>query len=116
MLVQISIPVLDYCGDGIAYQNIYFDCEKSPTKDQVLSYLKELHDRDKVYPEYLGDWQDCIQSVEAITEWKEVGNTRLGREGIFLLQTSSNINREELQKIGNNPHITWKVIQVKNLT
>jgi hypothetical protein len=114
MLVQISIPIPDlYYGKEIYHQNIYFDCGVSPTKEQVISYLVELDNRDKAYPEYLGNWQECICSVELVTEWKEVGY-RQGIQG-KLMQTSSFVHRKDLRQINPSVSMTWFVIEVKTL-
>jgi hypothetical protein len=117
MIIQITIPILNYDKDGIFYQEIYFETETSPAKGQVLQYLTELHQRDSRYSEYLGDWEDCIKSVNATKDWPWLGfkmqqtNSFVNRENYDY----SFVNREDLKEFAEYLPITFKVLTIKRL-
>lgn len=66
--VRLSIPIKNYEGTGVFFQHLYF--KESPSKEEVLAILKRYHEQDSEYSTYLGTWQDCIQSVEKVEEWR----------------------------------------------
>src|SRR5574338_884587 len=74
MLVKITIPIPNYNQDDIFEQDIYFDCEKSPTKKEVIDYLTARHVEDSVHSEYDGNWQSCLITLTLLTNWLSVKN------------------------------------------
>lgn len=107
MLIKVTIPIHNYCCDGVDYQDIYFNSDHSPTKDEVLNYLRQLSVRDSQYPEYTGDWEDAIQSVDRAEDWPRIGAGVISRNTF--------VNRDDLRKFQANLPLSINVIEVKNL-
>lgn len=63
-----EIPITNYDGIGVCFQPVYIHAEKSPTKHQVLVALEVFHERDSKYEEYIGDWKECINIINNISE------------------------------------------------
>ena len=103
MLVKISIPIRNYYGDGVFYQDIYFETDHSPTKEEVLEYLQSQHDQDSQYEEYLGDWQDCINSVNASEDWPVVGGQKIG--------SNTFVHRDDLKVFEEHLPLSMDVIK-----
>lgn len=107
MLIKITIPISNYYNDGVFYQDIYFDSDHSPSKDEVLSYLQEMSERDSKWSEYLGTWEDAINSVNNTEDWPIIGGKKIG--------SNTFVNREDLQKFQTNLPLSMLVIQPKIL-
>lgn len=107
MLIKVTIPIHNYYRNGVHYQDIYFDSNHSPTKDEVLSFLQDLSERDSQYPEYMGDWEDAIQSVDRAEDWPRIGAGVISRNTF--------VNRDDLRKFQANLPLSINVIEVKNL-
>jgi hypothetical protein len=103
MIVKVTIPITNYEGTGIFEQPVYFDA--SPTKEQMLQELYNRHVADSKYPEYTGDWQNCIEITKAVSDqdWRFV-NSRL-------LATNCHVKHP---KFGDVPY-SWQVISVTEI-
>jgi len=77
MLVKITIPVLDSYEHNIFYQERYFDCNrKSPSKEDVLSYLRNEYEIWKDEPMFNRESAIAeIKIVESVKEWHYVSMT-----------------------------------------
>lgn len=76
-LYKIEIPVSDYYGEEVFFQEFFFECEKCPTKEQVVGFLKELEKEELSDPGYLGTSvaKECLESIAGITsidEWPDL--------------------------------------------
>ena len=107
MLIKISIPIHNYYSDGVFYQDIYFETDHSPTKEEVLTYLQSQHNQDSQYEGYLGDWQDCIISVNASEDWPFVGGRKVG--------SNTFVNREDLKVFEDHLPLSMGVINPHRL-
>jgi len=71
-IYELSIPVDNYYGEAVFFQTFFFEADKSPTKEEVLSYLKEQSDFVKNDPEPESNiggnvFEECIESINNIT-------------------------------------------------
>lgn len=107
MLIKVTIPIHNYYRNGVHYQDIYFDSNHSPTKDEVLNYLRQLSERDSQFSEYMGDWEDAIESVNTVEDWPTIGGRVISRNTF--------VNREDLRKFEMNLPLSISVIEVKKL-
>lgn len=63
-LYRYEIPIINYCGDGIFYQNLFIWSENFPTKEEVIAAAEKFHERDSKYPEYTGNWREVVGVLE----------------------------------------------------
>ena len=67
-LYRLTIPISNYYGEEVFFQNYYFEGKKSPTKEEVL---QTLLDQDKKYsedPEYFGAEIEAAEMVASIPD------------------------------------------------
>jgi len=83
-IFQVTIPVINYEGDGIFEQELFFEGEKCPSKEQVIEEVEKRHDR---VPDLLehGGWNDCLKTLACVTEWPYIGgNLVLSSTQVFV--------------------------------
>ena len=76
MIVKYEIPIDNYYGDNVFYKSIYFECDRvSPTLEKVKEAIQKEADieneMEKTDPElgpYCHEYEQCIESLNAITE------------------------------------------------
>lgn len=107
MLIKVTIPIHNYYRNGVHYQDIYFDSNHSPTKDEVLNYLRQLSERDSQFSEYMGDWEDAMESVNNTNEWPAIGGTVLSRNTF--------VSRKDLEKFDPYLPLTIQTFEMKTL-
>ena len=107
MLVKVSVPTRNYDGDGIHFQEIYFETDHSPSKEEVLEYLKELDERDSQYVEYNYEWRECIEAIINTRDWPCVGGIKKSE--------STFVNRKDLLKFQNFVPLWMEIITPKKL-
>ena len=84
MLYRFTIPIPNYYVDGVFHQHLYIEADYSPSRDEVLDLLRELDKRDSKFPEYTGEWANCIIPLEtSIREWPTLGG-RIIETNIFV--------------------------------
>lgn len=69
-VMHIEIPIPNYYGEEVFHQTLLF--EEFPSREKIVEVLEKLHQRDQQYPEYTGNWAECIQSVEHAEEWPDL--------------------------------------------
>ena len=63
---------MDYDGDKVFHQEIYFEGEFSPTKERVIEKLIELDEKYKDAPDYVNGMKKCIDMVKKVKDWQFV--------------------------------------------
>lgn len=107
MLVQISIPYFDGILNRLDYKNIYFQCELSPTQNQVISYLQEMYEIDKN-----SNWLECMATVLSVKSWKGVNSVLKNVKSFVTFdEYRSNIWPNESPNLA----ISWDLITPKQL-
>lgn len=104
-ITKITIPISDYYGENVFEKQLYFECERrSPTKQCVVDYIKDMIEEEKEFIEESGfqsDMPETLQIVELIPdgEWQQVG---------YLARTNTFVNHP---KFGRQP-FSWDVIYI----
>ena len=109
IIYVIEIPIPDYYGENVYHQKLFF--ENSPSFQQVKEVLHKLHERDKKYPEYIGDWDNCLRTLEAFTEEKwRVINTSVActSEHFECEYLANNLSKYDQDQV----YISWKSEEV----
>ncbi len=83
-VVVIEIPVPNYYGDGIFYQQLLFN--HSPTKEYVIEVLERLHKESLEYVQYDNGWVECIKTVKSVPDdnWEFVAQGDLVHTNTFV--------------------------------
>jgi hypothetical protein len=76
MLVKISIPIPNYENNGIFYKELYFQCDKSPSLADVISYCEkmDLEERHMSYAfpnngPYCFEFSDCLDILRSMHDF-----------------------------------------------
>lgn len=55
-------------------QSVFIESNHCPIKNEILNVLHSLHNKDKIFPDYIGNWEECINIFNQVDEsiWKDI--------------------------------------------
>jgi len=90
-ITRITVPISNYYRDDVFMTNIYFECEtKSPTKEQVIKFLKDQIEEYKQYYKDEGiniddtDEKEILDVIEIADSWCYVSPTGIVHTNTFV--------------------------------
>jgi hypothetical protein len=105
---QFTIPINDYYGKSVFFQEIYFIGEQCPTMEEVKNQLKKMADEEEKeaieHPEfgpYLHCWQECLEILSLVKEFPKLSPH-------YICQNNTHVNHP---KHGMQP-LTAKIITI----
>lgn len=128
MLIQIVVPIVDEYYEQIGELEVFkyelfFEVAYggAVTKQAVISYLDELHERDSKNPDrYNGDWLKVKQSIENAVSWEFVSAAFPQKSDCVILEFFKSDNfrsdTKNFEVLRRGFPITWKVINTKVLS
>jgi len=70
-IYRFIFAISSYDGDGIFEKHVYFDSDTCPTEEIVREALVKLRDRDAEYPEDIGEYAACLETMDRLTPDKD---------------------------------------------
>ena len=86
-ITRITVPIGDYYGDNVFFKQYYFQCKNnSPTKEQVINAIEELHNEYEQYPEYYGEEYEALEIIKLVPDedWQFVSPDSLVSINTFI--------------------------------
>jgi 3-polyprenyl-4-hydroxybenzoate decarboxylase len=66
-IYKVEIPISDYYGEAVFFQELYFDAPSQPTRDEVVQHLRGLLDDPAVHSFGAFPWlKECLESIANI--------------------------------------------------
>jgi hypothetical protein len=74
---KYEIPIPDYDGRNVFFQELYIENNFCPTKEEVIGVLTKLHCADSQFEDYLGGWKKAIDSVDSCIEFPILSGSKV---------------------------------------
>lgn len=72
MLVQITIPLASAYVNDVFFKQIHIECDQCPSLDQLISLLKEAHEKEKIsFHGYVNQYAQVENSFQSNPEDSE---------------------------------------------